>query len=197
MNGCANSVTQSNVVCVQNYPIAGFSANPTIFTEPSQIVNFNNTTVGATGYVWNFGDGNLSNEEFPEHMFQGTSEGFTITLIASTSMGCMDSTSLTMSANLGAVYYVPNTFTPDGDKFNQVFKPVFSTGVSAEGYEMLIYNRWGEVMFESHNINVGWDGSYGSEGLDCPSGTYTYKITFLTVSSQEKKILTGHVNLLR
>jgi gliding motility-associated-like protein len=74
---------------------------------------------------------------------------------------------------------------------------VFSTGVSAEGYEMLIYNRWGEVMFESHNINVGWDGSYGMDGLDCPSGTYTYKITFLTVSSQEKKILAGHVNLLR
>jgi gliding motility-associated-like protein len=198
MNGCANSLTQSSVVCVQDYPIASFEANPSTFTEPSQTVNFNNTSVGATGYVWNFGDGNLSNEEFPQHMFQGTNDGYTITLIASTSMGCMDSTSVTIGANLGATYYVPNTFTPDGDKFNQVFLPTFSTGVSSEGYEMVIYNRWGEVMFETHNMQVGWDGSYGLEGLDCPTGTYTYKIAFISIGSTfEKKVLTGHVNLLR
>ena len=198
MNGCANSLTQSSVVCVQDYPIASFEANPSTFTEPSQTVNFNNTSVGATGYVWNFGDGNLSNEEFPQHMFQGTNDGYTITLIASTSMGCMDSTSVTIGANLGATYYVPNTFTPDGDKFNQVFLPTFSTGVSSEGYEMVIYNRWGEVMFETHNMQVGWDGSYGLEGLDCPTGSYTYKITFVLVNGgQEQVILTGHVNLLR
>jgi gliding motility-associated-like protein len=198
MNGCANSLTQSSVVCVQDYPVASFEANPSTFTEPSQTVNFNNTSIGATGYVWNFGDGNLSNDEFPQHMFQGTNDGYTITLIASTSMGCMDSTSITIAANLGATYYVPNTFTPDGDKFNQVFLPTFSTGVSSEGYEMVIYNRWGEVMFETHNMQVGWDGSYGLEGLDCPTGTYTYKIAFVLVNGgQERIILTGHVNLLR
>ena len=197
MNGCANSVTQSNVVCVQDYPIANFDANPSTFTEPTQMVNFNNTTVGATGYVWNFGDGNLSNEEFPEHMFQGTNEGFTITLIASTSMGCMDSTSLTMSANLGAVYYVPNTFTPDGDKFNQVFKPVFSTGVSAEGYEMLIYNRWGELVFESRDEEIGWDGGYGPNSINCQSGTYTWVLNFQVLQSQEDKEIVGHVNLIK
>jgi hypothetical protein len=123
-------LTGSSVVCVQDYPIAGFEANPSVFTEPNQAVNFNNTTVGATGYVWNFGDGNLSNEEFPQHLFVGTNDGFTIDLIASTSMGCMDSTSLMILANLEATYYVPNSFTPDGDKFNQVFGPIFSTGVS-------------------------------------------------------------------
>ncbi|NBQ20102.1 MAG: hypothetical protein EBU13_10895, partial [Synechococcaceae bacterium WB5_2A_257] len=85
-----------------------------------------------------------------------------------------------------------------GDKFNQVFKPTFSTGVSTEGYEMVIYNRWGEVLFETHNMNVGWDGSYGIEGLDCPTSTYTYKITFVSIGATfEKKIITGHVNLIR
>jgi gliding motility-associated-like protein len=103
-----------------------------------------------------------------------------------------------MSANLGAVYYIPNTFTPDGDKYNQTFKPVFSTGISTEQYEMLIFNRWGEIMFESNNIYIGWDGSYGVEGLDCPSGTYTYKIKLtLNGGLQEQVIVTGHVNLLR
>ena len=197
MNGCSSSSTQSSLVCVQDYPIAGFTANPPVFTESSQTVNFNNTSVGASGYVWNFGDGNVTNTENPDHLFQGTGDGFTITLIASTSMGCMDSISLDINANLGAAFFVPNTFTPDGDKYNQIFKPVFSTGVSTDGYEMLIYNRWGEIMFESHNIYVGWDGSYGTEGLDCPSGTYTYKISFGLSGTEDTNIVTGHVNLLR
>ena len=198
LNGCSYSVTQPDFVCVQDYPQANFEANPPSFTESTQVLNFNNSSIGATGYVWNFGDGNVSNQEYPEHLFQGTNDGYTITLIASTSMGCMDSTSITISANLGEVYYIPNSFTPDGDKYNQIFKPVVSTGISSDGYEMLIFNRWGEIMFESKNINVGWDGSYGSEGLDCPSGTYTYKISFTLIGGlQEKSIVTGHVNLLR
>ena len=198
LNGCSYSVTQPDMVCVQDYPQASFEANPPSFTESTQTLNFNNTSVGATGYVWNFGDGNVSNQEYPEHLFQGTNDGYTITLIASTSMGCIDSTSITVSANLGEVYYIPNSFTPDGDKYNQTFKPVVSTGISSDGYEMLIFNRWGEIMFESKNMNIGWDGSYGTEGLDCPSGTYTYKITFtLNGGLQEQSIVTGHVNLLR
>jgi gliding motility-associated-like protein len=198
LNGCSYSVTQPDFVCVQDYPQANFEANPPSFTESTQVLNFNNSSIGATGYVWNFGDGNVSNQEYPEHLFQGTNDGYTITLIASTSMGCMDSTSITISANLGEVYYIPNSFTPDGDKYNQIFKPVVSTGISSDGYEMLIFNRWGEIMFESKNINVGWDGSYGSEGLDCPSGTYTYKISFTLIGGlQAKSIVTGHVNLLR
>jgi len=197
MNGCPNASTMSNYICVQNYPQASFSPNPPAFTEASQTINFTNNTLGATGYVWNFGDGSLSNEEYPSHLFQGTNDGFTITLIASTSMGCMDSVSVEMTADIGAVYYIPNTFTPDGDKYNQTFKPVLSTGVSSEGYEMLIFNRWGEIMFESHNLNVGWDGSYGVDGLDCAAGTYTYKITFKLTTAEDKRIITGHVNLIR
>jgi gliding motility-associated-like protein len=198
LNGCSYSVTQPDMVCVQDYPQASFEANPPSFTESTQTLNFNNTSVGATGYVWNFGDGNVSNQEYPEHLFQGTNDGYTITLIASTSMGCMDSTSVFIDANLGAVYYIPNSFTPDGDKYNQTFKPVFTTGISPDEFEMTIFNRWGEIMFESKNIFIGWDGSYGTEGLDCPSGTYTYKIVCTPLGVlEQKQIITGHVNLLR
>ena len=165
MNGCSSALTQPDMVCVQDYPIAGFSANPPSFTESSQTVNFNNTSIGATGYVWNFGDGNVSNQEYPEHLFQGTGDGYTITLIASTSMGCMDSVSLTMNANLGPIYYIPNTFTPDGDKYNQIFKPTITAGVDLTEYNMVIYNRWGEIIFETFNVDVGWDGSYGTEEI--------------------------------
>jgi gliding motility-associated-like protein len=198
LNVCSSPLIQNDFICVQDFPQASFVPNPPSFSESSQTISFTNNSIGATGYVWNFGDGNVSNEEFPTHYFQNTSGGYSITLIATTSMGCMDSVMVDLQANLGATYYIPNTFTPDGDKYNQVFKPVFATGVSSEGYEMLVFNRWGEVMFESHNMNVGWDGSYGTEGLDCPPGTYTYKISFTLIGGlEEPVIVTGHLNLLR
>ena len=62
---------------------------------------------------------------------------------------------------------------------------------------MLIYNRWGELLFESHNPYVGWDGSYGLEGLDCPSGTSSYKVNIKLQDKEETLIIMGHVNLLR
>jgi len=62
---------------------------------------------------------------------------------------------------------------------------------------MVIYNRWGEIMFETFNVDVGWDGSYGMEGLDCPVGTYTYKILLKIIERDERIILTGHVNLIK
>ena len=197
LNGCANSTTSASLICVQNYPVANFYTSPGSFSENNQTLSFINTSIGASGYIWNFGDGSLSNEENPNHYFQGITSGETITLLASTSMECMDSISIEIPASLGEIYYIPNAFTPDGDKFNQVFKPVFTAGFSFDGFEMLIYNRWGELLFESHNPYVGWDGSYGLEGLDCPSGTYSYKVNIKLQDKEETLIIMGHVNLLR
>ena len=197
LNGCSNSTTSASLICVQNYPVANFYTSPGSFSQNNQTLSFINTSIGASGYIWNFGDGSLSNEENPNHYFQGITGDETITLLASTSMGCMDSISIEIPANLGEIYYIPNTFTPDGDKYNQVFKPVFTSGFSIDGYEMLIYNRWGELLFESHNPYAGWDGSYGLEGLDSPSGTYSYKINIKLQDKEEVLIIMGHVNLLR
>ena len=197
LNGCTNSTTSASLICVQNYPIANFYTSPGSFSESNQTLSFINTSIGASGYIWDFGDGSLSNEENPNHYFQGIASAETVTLLASTSMGCMDSISIEIPAYLGEIYYIPNTFTPDGDKYNQVFKPVFTSGFSFDGYEMLIYNRWGELLFESRNHYVGWDGSYGLEGLDCPSGTYSYKINIKLQDKEESLIIMGHVNLLR
>ena len=62
---------------------------------------------------------------------------------------------------------------------------------------MLIYNRWGEVVFETHNLDVGWDGSYGTEGLDVPIGVYTYYIIVKIPTADERLVITGHLNLLK
>jgi gliding motility-associated-like protein len=90
------------------------------------------------------------------------------------------------------VIYVPNTFTPDNNGDNDYF---FPKGGNIVEYEMMIFNRWGELIFESDNFNDRWDGTYAN-GLPCPDGTYVWKIIYEDVMGNREEIV-GHVNLLR
>ncbi|MNE77903.1 hypothetical protein D3C80_1742600 [compost metagenome] len=81
---------------------------------------------------------------------------------------CIDSAWATVEVLDELIYYVPNTFTPDGDEYNNIFLPVFNNSFDKQSYTMLIFNRWGEVLFESHDLSVGWDGTY--MGALCKKG---------------------------
>lgn len=96
-----------------------------------------------------------------------------------------------INISFDAIIYVPNTFTPDPDKFNPVFKP---EGGNIREFHMIIFNRWGEIMFESYNFNVGWDGTYG--GNVCQDGTYVWVIEYTDINNNKEKLI-GHVNLLK
>jgi gliding motility-associated-like protein len=197
MNGCVSSATNLNYICVEALPVAEFSTSISHFSESSQSMNFINSSSGASSYIWSFGDGSSSAIESPTHLFANTTSGYTIMLTAISSLGCADSTLVTIDYQEDEVFYIPNSFTPDGDKFNQVFLPIFTAGIDPYNYMMEIYNRWGEVIFETHNMEYGWDGSYGLEGNDCPNGSYTYRIVIKMPDIDERKIIVGHVNLIR
>jgi gliding motility-associated-like protein len=109
--------------------------------------------------------------------------------------GCADSTVLVIQIKGDEIFYVPNTFTPDGDEHNHVFTPVFTTGYDPANFKFDVYNRWGELIFQSLNAEKGWDGFYN--GILCMEGTYVWKITYKIPDRDEYKIVTGHVNLIR
>jgi gliding motility-associated-like protein len=196
-NGCSNSLTLTDYICVEGQPVASFTTNPTEFSQPSETVSFYNSSVGATSYSWDFGDSQNSTDENPVHNYSSTNNGYTITLTASSSLGCTDTYQVTIEYLEGEIFYIPNSFTPDGDNFNQTFKPVFTSGFDPYNFEMLIYNRWGNLIFETHDVNVGWDGSYGTEGRDVQQGIYTYKITYKNPRIDERKTVVGHVTIVR
>jgi gliding motility-associated-like protein len=160
-------------------------------------VNFSNTSVGADNYIWNFGDGQTSTIENPSHYYTNTSNGIVVQLIAISDLGCIDSTSITIPYEEAEVFWVPNSFTPDADEHNQVFFPVFTSGFDPYNFEMLIFDRWGELVFESHNANLGWDGSYGPNARKAQDGTYTWKISFKSLYNDKRKSVLGHVTLMR
>ena len=91
--------------------------------------------------------------------------------------------------------YIPNTFTPDGDQFNTIFQPIFSGEIDPLNFGFWIFNRWGELVFESHDINAYWDGNYGqNKALE---GHDSYFLTYMEVSSKEVKTLVGSLSLLK
>lgn len=93
------------------------------------------------------------------------------------------------------IYYVPNTFTPNGDEHNNVFNPVFVCGYDPLEYKFEVYNRWGELVFSSQDSQTGWDGTYN--GAPAQEGVFGWKLEYKAEETPEKKILTGHANLLR
>ncbi len=116
-------------------------------------------------------------------------------LIVTSSLGCIDSAFTSISIPEELLYFVPNTFTPDGDLKNNSFQPIFTSGFDPYNFKMLIFNRWGEILFETNNALIGWDGTYN--GSYVQDGVYIWEIEFKAKDIDKKYFLSGHVNLIR
>ena len=198
LNGCIGVSSLVNPILVEAYPIASFEPSSEVFIESNQGLSFWNNSIAAQNYFWDFGDGGTSTEFAPFHLFNDIeNEGITVTLVVSSNLGCADTSTYLIGFDPGLVYFIPNSFTPDSDQFNQTFMPVFSSGIDASNYLLEIYNRWGQLIFTSKNPAVGWDGTYGENGYQCQNGTYIYKVKIKMPSVDDRKVIEGHVNLIR
>jgi gliding motility-associated-like protein len=196
-NGCVNQQMLTDGVCVFANPVAAFEASDYILDSNNPLVQFTNNSLNAVDYSWDFGDGNTSFAIDPSHMYGAADGTYTVQLIATNEVNCSDTSSLTLSVYEDLSIYVPNTFTPNDDENNQEFKPILAAGFKPSNYRLLIFDRWGELVFESRDAQIGWDGHNGYGGEPCQDGTYTWKISVVVEASQEAKTFIGHVNLLR
>jgi len=196
ISGCSASSLVSDYICVEADPVASFSFSPAEFTAPTEIVSFNNGSQGGSESFWNYGDGTTSTQFEGNHTFNATSNGYFITLIVSSPSGCVDSVTQFIGYQEPLIYYIPNTFTPDADQFNPTWKPIFTSGFEPYDYHLTIYNRWGELIWESFNPFIGWTGEYGQQ-FSAQEGTYTWDIVFGTKVGTEKIHIQGTINLFR
>jgi gliding motility-associated-like protein len=196
-NGCVTTQNFPSIVCVNATPVASFTVNPTELTSEDLFANFFNNSTGATNYIWNFGDGANANTFNAQHLYQYV-EGQNVLeseLIAISAQGCKDTVTRIFNIQEDLIFYIPNTFTPDDDAYNSTFFPVFTSGFDPQKYSMLIFDRWGELIFESRDAEVGWDGTYGGKLMQ--DGTYIWKIEFKTKANDKRVMKVGHVNILR
>ncbi len=199
--GCKD--TSYKTIRVFSRPIALFQANPNTVFVPIDPVNCTNLSTNATSYQWDFGDNTSSNAFSPSHNYQAAGQ-YQITLIATNSKGCKDTFELPSKiiALLESDVDIPNAFTPNPnggnggsfgalDKDNDVFHPVLR---GIDKYELNIFSRWGELLFVSKDVTLGWDGYY--KGKLCTQDVYVWKIIATTIDG--KKInKTGDLLLLR
>jgi len=189
--------TDEITIVVMGLPDAGFGFNPNPVTIEDTEVLFTqyNLNYGEV-YNWSFGDNTSSNLESPIHIYPEIA-GLTydVKLIVTDSIGCIDSSLTQVTIFDVLIYYIPNAFTPDGDTYNEIFQPVFTSGFDAYDYHLIIFNRWGETIFESYNDQEGWDGTYNGE--NAPDGVYVWTVQFGEIMSDKKYIDRGTVTLVR
>jgi len=197
-DGCPVTGTFNSAICVYDNPVANFTYSPQLPTELDNTVQFTNLSYGADAFDWTFGTSyGTSTAENPNHTFYGVDPDQTVTvcLLATSEYGCMDSVCRQIKFYGDFLVWVPNTFTPDGDEFNNQFKPIFSKDRLIENYNLMIFNRWGELIFESHDPEIGWDGTYHAEFVK--DGTYTWTIDVKDGLKNKSERYIGHVNKLQ
>ena len=153
-------------------------------------VQLTNASFNAWSYTWSFGDGNGSFLVNPTHVYTQP-DAYEITLIATDQKGCVDSISKWIEIAPERYIYLPNSFTPDGDGLNEYFYGRFIGLLSARFY---IFNRWGEEIFFSDQLNFVWNGEY--EDVPVQDGTYSWYLIY-EIEKGIYEDLSGHVNVIR
>ena len=197
-NGCEGKLTKTKYITPIDVPTMKFAFSPDsidIYNPEIQFINYST----AKFFTWNFGDFSpVSHEKNPLHAFPETPGiAYKVVLKGSNSLSgvCPISVYHEIVSIDPAIYFIPNSFTPNGDEINNTFQPIFTSGYDPQNYSFWIYNRLGQLVFESHNTAIGWDGTYG--GKLAENNTYVWKLQFKSKQTEKEFYLTGHVNLVK
>lgn len=170
-NGHCKGTTDTVFVYIEyNLPVTDFEAN-TYEGIIALDVYFNNRCTNCISYEWDFGDGTTSGDFNPTHTYDSDTGYFWVRLITRSPAGCTDTMLKRIHVTGEYAIIVPNVFTPNGDGLNELF---VTPWVGVKDYHMMIFDRWGKLVFESFDKNVYWDGMYNGEPR--PEGVFTYKI---------------------
>jgi gliding motility-associated-like protein len=179
--GCTAEASDVISVIVYEEPIVNFAlsnSNPSV----GEVITFTNTSVNSSSFMWNVGDIFASDSFSIQYSF--ADEGYFKVQLAGSNELCSDTAVKYITVKPPLVYYIPNAFTPNFNNTNESFLPVFTSGFDPYEFDLTIYNRWGEIVFNSKNASVGWDGRYANQLVQ--EGVYVWKVTFLNLEIRER-----------
>ena len=197
----SHSITKANSIKVFKNPISQFVVNSDYIREHGIELITSNQSQFADNYKWDFGDSFTSTENSPSHYYENNGI-YEVKLIAYNE-ACSDTSikSITVANSEGGHIIIPNTFTPNTNNknsdftkdngVNDIFHPVI---LGAKKYTLDIYNRWGEHLFHTDNLQTGWNGYF--KNRLCQQDVYVYKIHVVYQNNTEEKWV-GHLTLLR
>jgi gliding motility-associated-like protein len=168
------------------YEICDGDSTVVTFTALANLPGYNEWTMLGTQYTTD------------NYTIAFDNEGMFTLSVVHYSNGCVSNpqqTVITVELCPSELFYIPNSFTPDGNEHNQTFLPIITSGIDLYSYHMTIYNRWGGVIWETFDSKVGWDGTYNN--VLCPDGSYTWILEFKVIDTDEKKQYHGNLTIFR
>lgn len=192
--GCQISATFPDWIKVEPSPIADFTYTPAHLDNFNPSADFTDQSTGAVFWLWNFDDEATSLKQNPSHTFKDTGQQI-VTLIVTHPSGCKDTTFQIIDVEPKVTYYLPNAFTPNNDDVNDFF---LGNGylVGLTGFEMSIWNRWGEKIFQTKDPTEGWNGRKNNVGVMSPNGVYVCVVHYTGPRGQKIEIK-GFATLIR
>lgn len=193
-NNCVTKLTKLNYITVHPLPTAAFSFTPPTASILDPTFYFSDQSNGATQWYWYFGDGDSINNMIttPVHTYPNTYHGtYSARLLVVNQFGCIDQIVHDVTVTPVVTLYVPNAFTPNSNRINDTF---YAYGVGIAEFEMLIFNRWGEYIFRSTDINVGWDGTHN--GMEVQNEVYVYVVNYIGIDGV-KGVKRGTVTVVK
>jgi gliding motility-associated-like protein len=194
--GCSQSITMTDLVCVNPNPSASFSWSP---LEPmlGGTVSFENTSLGGTTYTWDINGQGASGESVSYIVPSEIEDDFQACLEVVGPGGCMDAQCYTVSVSSESFIFVPNSFSPDADGTNDVFAPVIAGLTSEFRYTLRIYNRWGDVIFETNDPYEVWTGNTHGGNHYAQADSYVYELTLQLKAGEPPLRKLGSLLLIR
>ena len=196
--GCTDELLKTNYIVVHPKPKADFMPSPQPTTTFDTRITFTDQSIGdIIDWNWDFAGFGNSADENPEFEFPADTGEYDVDLRVTTRKMCVNDT--TIKVRIGAEFnmYFPNSFTPNGDGLNDVFAPV-GIGIDPDQYSMLIFNRWGELVFETETLSTPWDGSLQNTNSMAPEGSYVVKVVANDYTDEaDRNEYVFYVNLIR
>ncbi len=198
-NGCVNSYTHHQMIRVYPTPDARFTYNPQIVSIVKPEVHFTNISTDADWYIWSFGDGDSSNIVNPYHWYKNVGV-YMVELIALTNKGCKDTARSYVTVRPEFTFFAPTYISPDYDGLNDIFY-VVGTGITSKNFKMYIYDRWGEIIYETDKYDPTNPTKYGWDGLvknnkPAPPGTYTWLVKYTDPDNVQHEVA-GSVTIVK
>lgn len=190
VEGCQDDTIIPDMITVHPLPKAGFIGEPDVVSVFDPTVDFEDRSVGSDSCVY-FWDGQVISKDCDfEYTFPDTGM-YTVTQVVYTRFGCVDTVDLIIRVEPEFTLYIPSAFSPNSDGYNDVF---YAYGIGITQFEMNIFDRWGEQLYFSHDMDEGWDGLYKNEQVT--NDVYIYRVLIETVLG-DTYVYTGHVTLVR
>ncbi len=192
--GCTNSVTYPNYITIHRNPIADFymKDNPVNMLNPT-VSFYDQSYFNIVGWAWDIGGLDSSYIQNPIYEFPVDTGHYPITLTVIDDNGCETTITKILEVEGEFGIYVPNAFTPDFDFLNEGFGPK-GFGISEINYSFFVFDRWGEIIFESYTLFEEWNGTY--KGKFVQNGVYVWKLEFQDINGKTHSKI-GHVNVIR